>query len=317
MNKTEIELLEITSELGAGTRGSSLGVGALKVVAFNSKSDFFSRYNSSKVKNFNQFLFTKNTTPRAIRIEHIEKEFKEISSNVKNILTKGKFPFLLSGDHSTAASTIAGIQESFPDKRLGVIWVDAHADLHSPYTSPSGNVHGMPLAIACGLDNKTQQVAEVNPETVQYWENLKNLSKNKLKTKDLVFMGVRDTEEPEDYIIESEGIKNFRVVEILEKGGRQVAKETLDLLSDCDIIYVSFDVDCMDPQEISSGTGTPVKDGIRLKDVTEILTELCQSPKLVCFEIVEINPCLDDKINKMAETGFQIIDSLTKIIENR
>ena len=317
MGNKEIQILEITSELGAGTRGSSLGVGALKVVAFNEKSDFFRRYNTKGIKNFNQYLFKKNSTPRAIRIEHITKEFMEISSQVEETLAKDKFPFLLSGDHSTAAATIAGIQNNYPEKRLGVIWVDAHADLHSPYTSPSGNVHGMPLAIACGLDNVSQQISDINKETKKHWEFLKKLSKNSVSTKDLVFMGVRDTEGPEDYIIESEEIKNFRVVEISEKGGKQVAKESLDLLSECDIIYISFDVDCMDPQEISSGTGTPVANGIKLKEVTDILTELCKSPKLVCFEIVEINPCLDEKKNKMAETGFKIIDQLAKIIENK
>ena len=315
--QNKIKLIEITSELGAGTRGASLGVGALKTASYNLNSSFFSDYSSVKVKDYNEFLFKANQTPSAIRIEHVEKEFSEIFSAVNEVFKNKEFPFILAGDHSTAAATIASIQESNPGKRVGAIWVDAHADLHSPYTSPSGNVHGMPLAIACGLDNKAKQVAEVNEDTKVYWENLKNLSNQKLKTEDLVFIGVRDTEDPEDYLIETKGIKNFKVAEISEKGGTQIANETLDLLSNCDIIYISFDVDSMDPQEISHGTGTPVEDGIMLNQVTEILTNLCQSPKLVCFEIVEINPCLDEKTNKMAETGFKIIDNLAKVIENR
>lgn len=312
-----LQLIEVTSELGAGTRGASLGVGALKVAAFNSGSSFFSDYKAEEVPNFNQHLFTPNTTPSAIRIEYITKEFNEVFNTVKNELNNNSFPFILAGDHSTAAATISGIQEANKGKRLGVIWVDAHADLHSPFTSPSGNVHGMPLAIACGIDNLSQKVNDVLPKVEEYWKGLKSLSKESLSTKDLVFIGVRDTEAPEDYLIESEGIKNFKVEEVIKVGGKEIALQTLNLLSACDIIYVSFDVDSMDPVEVSHGTGTPVSGGIPVKEVKEILNTFAASEKLVAFETVEVNPTLDEKKNKMAETTLPIIEEVASIIANR
>jgi len=312
-----LQLIEVTSELGAGTRGASLGVGALKVAAFNSESTFFSDYNSVVVPNFNHYLFSPNTTPSAIRIEHIKKEFNEVFNSVKNELSNNNFPFILAGDHSTAAATIAGIQESHPGKRLGVIWVDAHADLHSPYTSPSGNIHGMPLAIACGVDNISQQVNDVSIKAEEYWKGLKSLSKDSISAKDLVFIGVRDTEAPEDYLMKSEEIKNFKVEDVIKVGGKEIASQTLNLLSGCDIIYVSFDVDSMDPEEVSHGTGTPVSGGIPVDELKLILNAFAASEKLVAFETVEVNPTLDEKKNKMAETTLPIIAEVASIIASR
>lgn len=317
--KKNIEILEITSELGAGTRGASLGVGALKVAAFNKKSDFFSRYESTRVRDFNSFIFQPNKTKNAIRIEHILKEYVQISGSVCSSLERGNFPFLLSGDHSTAAATIAGIKKYDPTSRLGVIWIDAHADIHSPYTSPSGNVHGMPLAVATHIDNLDRQINEVTGETEEYWKKLKLIGGKKpnVNPEDIVYIGVRDAEEPELYLIDKYNIKNFSVDEVKQKGGAKVIKETLDILSECDIIYVSFDVDSMDPEEVSMGTGTPVKNGLPLAITENILLEIAKEDKLCCFEVVEINPCLDNKLNKMAETAFELIDKVACEIEKQ
>jgi len=312
-----LRIVEVTSELGAGSRGASLGVGALKTASINLGSPFFTTYKSKQVKNFNEFLFTENKTPSAIRVEYVTKAFNEVFTSINSVIENKEFPFVLAGDHSTAASTIASIHHSHPGKKLGVIWVDAHADLHSPYTSPSGNIHGMPLAIACGLNNITQKVNNVLPEVEEYWNNLKELGGKNLSTDNLVFIGVRDTEAPEDHLISEKGIKNFTVKEVKENGGKVIAEKTLNLLVDCDIIYVSFDVDSMDPNEVSHGTGTPVDDGIPVKSVTEILLHFANSPKLVCFETVEVNPTLDEKKNKMAETTLEIIEKVAKVISSR
>jgi arginase len=313
----KLKLVEVTSELGAGTRGASLGVGALKTASLNMNSPFFSTYQSVEVKNYNEFLFTENKTPSAIRVEYVTKAFGEVYNSINSVFENNEFPFVLAGDHSTAAATIASIHKSHQGKKLGVIWVDAHADLHSPYTSPSGNIHGMPLAIACGLNNLSQKVNSVLPEVEEYWNNLKALGGNNLNTENLVFIGVRDTEAPEDYLISEKKIKNFSVQEVKEKGGKEIAKQALNLLDDCDIIYVSFDVDSMDPIEVSHGTGTPVIDGIPVQVVSEILIHFANSPKLVCFETVEVNPTLDEKKNKMAEATIEIIEKVAKVISSR
>ena len=313
----KIKIVEITSELGAGTRGASLGVGALRTAAYNKNSNFYKEYAAISVPTYNQYLFSEINTPGAIRIEYIEKQFELIADSIKQTLQSDNFPLILAGDHSTAAATIAGIQQTYPDKTLGVVWVDAHGDLHSPYTSPSGNVHGMPLAIACGIDNKDCSVREISQKALTHWENVKNMSGKNLNPNNLVFVGVRDTEKPEDVLIERLGIKNFEVAEVKEKGGETVAKETLQLLQGCDMLYVSFDVDSMDPQETSHGTGTPVDDGIPVIEVTQLLSTLCSSPKLVCFETVEVNPTLDEKKNKMAEVTISILDEVAKKIADR
>jgi arginase len=315
----DIEVLEIISELGAGTRGACMGVGALKVAAFNKKSNFFIKYEPVVVRDFNEFLFKPYTTINAIRIEHILKEFVQISGSVCSSFERGMFPFLLSGDHSTAAATIAGIKKSHPEARIGSIWVDAHADLHSPYTSPSGNVHGMPLAIASKTDNLAQKVNEITEETKKYWELLKAIGGDNpnINLRDVVFIGLRDTEAPEDYLIKENKIKVIRVDEINEKGVDHAISETFNTLKECDIIYISFDVDSMDPNEVSRGTGTPVDNGLSVAKTKDLLLKLVDNPKVCCFEIVEINPCLDNIINRMAETAFDIIEEVAIAIEKK
>ena len=175
----------------------------------------------------------------------------------------------------------------------------------------------MPLAIACGLDNKSQKVNSILPVVEQYWINLKELGGKNLETNNLVFIGVRDTEAPEDFLIAEKGIRNFSVQEVIENGGKETAKQALNLLENCDIIYVSFDVDCMDPIEVSHGTGTPVDNGIPVKEITELLMQFANSPKIVCFETVEVNPTLDEKKNKMAETTLEIIEKVAGVISSR
>jgi arginase len=203
-----------------------------------------------------------------------------------------------------------------PKLKLGVIWIDAHADLHTPYTTPSGNVHGMPIAISLGEDNIESKVNKPDQETINYWYQLKNVGGicPKITPKDLVYINVRDTEKQEDYLMKKFGIKNFTTAEIRRKGVEKVAIEALSLIDHCDIIYVSFDVDCMDAS-ISKGTGTPVPNGITEKEAGNLVARLMQSNKVCCFEMVEINPTLD-KENLMAENAFEILLRATNQLIN-
>jgi arginase len=159
----------------------------------------------------------------------------------------------------------------------------------------------MPLAVCLNEDNLDCKKNEVSEHTISRWEKLKSVANivPKIITEDLVFIGVRDTEEEEDYLINKHAIRNIKVAELKNKGASTVAKETLTYLEVCDIIYISFDVDSMDCDLVSHGTGTPVKNGFSESEVTELLTELVKSPKLCCFEVTEINPTLDEKTNTM------------------
>jgi arginase len=117
------------------------------------------------------------------------------------------FPVVLSGDHSTSGATITGIRMAKPKARLGVIWIDAHADLHTPYTTPSGNVHGMPLAIAINEDNEEYAVHEPDEETRKYWNQLKTMGKiaPKVLPEDIVYISLRDYQKEEKHLIENMG----------------------------------------------------------------------------------------------------------------
>src|SRR4028119_540476 len=193
-----IKLLEVRSELGAGTRGASLGIDALKVACLNKGSDYFRQFNSVAVPDQNQVLFDKNHFPYAKHIDSIYTVLKGISSTVEQTLRFGEFPLVLAGDHSNAAGTIAGIKATYPHKTLGVVWIDAHADIHSPYTTPSGNVHGMPLGLALANDNLAKQINDVDPETAELWRMCQSLGLQdgpNLDINDLVYVAVRDTEE--------------------------------------------------------------------------------------------------------------------------
>lgn len=314
-----IVLVENKSEIGAGTRGASLGIDAVKIAALNSKSDYFKKAKIVKIENENDRLWEDVSFESAKRIKGVVEVYKRVSETVSEILGKNKFPVLLSGDHSNAGGTIAGIKMAHPDKRLGVIWIDAHADLHSPYTSPSGNIHGMPLATALGEDNTNYAVKEISDEVKKQWERLKNIGNinPKINPEDLVFIGVRDTEDPEDYYIANNKVKTISVEHVRRTGAQEVSEQVLEYLSACDIIYVSFDVDSMDCDLISYGTGTPVQNGLTDQEASGLINHFLIDKRVKCFEVVEINPCLDNKQNKMAETAFRIMEGASAIIEKR
>jgi arginase len=312
-----IKLLEVRSELGAGTRGSGMGIDALRVACLNKGSNYFRRFNSVVVPDLNHVLFDKNHFPYAKHIDSIHTVQKAIASTVEQTLRFGEFPIILAGDHSNANATIAGIKAAYPHKTLGVIWIDAHADIHSPYTTPSGNMHGMPLGAALGEDNRVCQRNQPDPETEFFWRRLQNLAEPgpKLRPEHLVYVAVRDTEEEEEAVIERLGIKWIKLPEFQQKGSRQITREIYEHLRFCDLVYVSFDVDSLD-SEFSKGTGTPVEAGLYLSEAENLCQDLLENDRVVCFEMVEINPTLDNG-NTMAKNAFNILEIATEAIERR
>ena len=312
-----IKLLEVRSELGAGTRGAGMGIDALRVACLNKGSDYFRRFNSVVVPDLNHVLFDKTPFPFAKHIDAIYTVQKGIAATVEQTLRFGEFPLVLAGDHSSANATIAGIKATYPQKTLGVVWIDAHADIHSPYTTPSGNVHGMPLAAALGVDNLAHQRNIPDAETEFFWRRLQNLGEPgpKLTPAHLVYVVVRDTEEQEDALIEELGIKWIKLPEIKAKGSRQLTREIYQHLRFCDMVYISFDVDSLD-SSFSIGTGTPVEDGLYLSEAENLCQDLLENERVICFEMVEINPTLDNG-NTMAKNAFNILEKATDAIERR
>ena len=314
----EIKIIKNRSDIGAGTRGSDMGIDAIEIAAINKKSNYFDSYDFEDVITENESIYNKVNNSFAKRIDSVFNQCKRLSNHVKVNLQEGKFPIVLSGDHSSALGTISGVKAAYPTKRVGVVWIDAHGDLHSPYTSPSGNIHGMPLSAVISDDNLDCQINDVGRETSELWERMKNIGVpgQKVLPEDIVFFGVRDTEEPEDKQMEKYGIKNYMVAEVRYRGLDVCVNEALEKLSNCDVIYVSFDVDAMDCDMISYGTGTPVPKGFDQREIIDIIKGLLASEKVACVEFVEVNPLLDFKGNKMAETAFEVLEEVTKKIKN-
>ncbi|MBE7628965.1 arginase [Tenacibaculum piscium] len=312
-----IKIIKNRSDIGAGTRGADMGIDAIEIAAINQDNDFFNKYDFEDVITENESVYNKKNNSFGKQINSVFNQCKRVSNHVKVNLQEGHFPIVLSGDHSSALGTISGVKAANPTKRVGVIWIDAHGDLHTPYTSPSGNIHGMPLGAVISDDNLDCQINEVDRETADLWDRMKNIGTlgQKALPEDIVFFGVRDTEEPEEKQMEKYGIKNYMVAEVRYRGLEVCVNEALEKLSDCDILYISFDVDAMDCDMISYGTGTPVAKGFDDKEIVQIINGLLASKKVACVEFVEVNPLLDLKGNKMAETAFDVLQQVAKTIE--
>ncbi|HYK77810.1 MAG TPA: arginase [Daejeonella sp.] len=312
----QLQIIEVKSELGAGTRGASIGIDAIKIAALDFGSRYFKQYNSVEVPNENHLLLESTGNQYAKRISGVLTMVERVADEVSKTLKNNQFPVVLAGDHSTAAGTVSGIKKTFPKAKLGLIWIDAHADLHSPYTTPSGNLHGMPMAMILDEDNIESKINTPDQETINYWYQLKNVGNiaPKATYRDVVYIAMRDTEAPEDYLLKKHKMKNFSTAEVRKRGVERIAIDALQYLDHCDMIYVSFDVDSID-SSISKGTGTPVPNGITEREAGNLVSRLMTNDKVCCFEIVEVNPTLD-KENQMAEHAFEILLRATNSLTN-
>jgi len=309
-----IKLIEVPSEIGAGTRGASLGIEAIKIAALDFMSNFFVHFPSERLENENHLLYEPIQSPYAKRIQGVANMFDRINKAVADSIKQNFFPVIISGDHSNAGGTIAGIKAAKPKSKLGVIWIDAHADLHTPYTTPSGNMHGMPLATAIGEDNQEMQVHQIDEKTAKLWNQLKFNGKAgaKVLPEDVVFISLRDFEKEEKHLIDKHGMKVITTADVRRNGPENISRKVLRYLSDCTDIYVSFDVDSLD-SSISKGTGTPVGQGLREREAEDLISKFMQNRKVCCFEITEVNPTLD-KENLMAEIAFNILQRSVNIL---
>ncbi|MDP2088283.1 MAG: arginase [Flavobacteriaceae bacterium] len=313
----KVIVIKNRSDVGAGTRGSDLGIDAIEIAAIVKGDYYFNHYPFEDVPTENETIYNKDKNSFAKRIGSVLNQCNRVCESVQRNLKKNMFPIVLSGDHSSALGSISGIKAAFPDKEIGVVWIDAHADIHSPYTSPSGNIHGMPLAAALSLDNRQLEINKISKETELWWEKMKNVGIPipKIKFDNLVYFGVRDTEESENITIAANNIKNYTVHEMRYRSFDTCLNEAIERLNHCDLIYISFDVDSMDCDLVSDGTGTPVPRGFDAAEVAEIMVKFIKTGKVICFELVEVNPLLDTKGNKMAETAFDILRNITDTIE--
>jgi arginase len=302
------KILVCSSDVGAGKLGASLGPDALRISAINHYYNLFERLpmEEIKIRRINSYS-PGNKKARYIRqIYHTD---RKIADKTCEMLKQGNTLLVLSGDHSNVVGFFSGFREAFPDKKLGLIWVDAHGDIHTPLTSPSGNMHGMPVAALLAFDNESNQKIELKQDVLKNWNRLKYLGKQKISPKldpeDLVYIGIRDLEEEEWAAIERLDIKNYPSTLVHKLGIKKVANDVVKYFEKYDYVYISWDADSLDPT-VSRGTGTPVPGGLSLDEAEILISALTKMPNFKVLEITEINPLLDIE-NSMADAVIKVL----------
>jgi arginase len=226
-------------------------------------------------------------------LELITEKSEQLADIVDQVVAKGAFPLVLGGDHSIAIGTLAGIGKHY--NNLGVIWYDAHGDLNTADTSPSGNIHGMPLAVSLGLGHKKlTEIGGYSP---------------KIKPENIVIIGARALDEGEKDLIKEKGIKVYTMHEIDRMGMAKVIEETISYLrTKTDGVHLSLDLDALDPLDCP-GVGTPVYGGITYRESHLAMEMLAEAEIITSAEFVEVNPILDER-NKTATVAVELMGSL-------
>ncbi len=309
-----IKLIEVYSDIAGSKKGASLGIDALKQSCEDIDSQYFKNFLSEAILDENEAHEHGSDYEHAKYIDKIYLVVSRLAQRVKALREKNLFPIVLAGDHASCAGTMHGLRMAHPEDEIGVVYIDAHADIHSPYTSDSGNLHGMPLAMACGLDNKNSAINKPSDEEIDYWDKLKFMAGTKasIKPENVVFCALRDFEKPEEDLIKEYNIKTCTVEDITYNGIKNTVTDIFEKLSHCKHIYVSFDVDSIDPAYVP-GTGTPVHNGLSYDQALQLNLELIKNKKVCCWEIAEINP-LYNKSNNDSEKIFHILEKVTNML---
>lgn len=218
---------------------------------------------------------------------------RRLAELVSDIVSQNRFPLILGGDHSISIGTIAGISKYY--EQLGVIWFDAHGDLNTKETSPSGNIHGMPLAVNLGYGEKVlTEIGNYSP---------------KIKPEHVTIIGARSLDEGEKQLIRELGIKVYTMHEVDRLGMAAIMEDVIAYFQKhADGLHISFDLDCLDPLD-APGVGTPVLGGLTYRESHLAMEMLAEANLVTSAEFVEVNPILDER-NKTARTAVALIGSL-------
>ena len=289
----QIALIGVPMDLGAGTRGSNLGPEAIRIAGIKKRLEKIG-YQVDDRRDITAERREAQTQPGSNlkNLNEIARVNRLLCQEVSESMKEGKIPVILGGDHSIAIGSIFGVLQN--RKNLGVIWFDAHGDINTRDTSPSGNIHGMPVSVLMGMGP----------------EELTSIGNGAfLKRENIVYVGSRDLDSEERKAMKEQGIKVFTMYEIDDMGIKKVMEEAIRIAGDgTDGIHVSFDMDAMDP-EIAPGTGTKVPGGMGYRETHYALEMIAKSDKLVSVEFVEVNPLLDQG-NRTAEAAVALSGSL-------
>jgi arginase len=292
-----IRILGVPLDLGQTRRGVDMGPSAVRVAGLEARLEALGHV----VEDGGNIAVAipeqkKEGDPHAKYLKEITATCTKHAETVVKTLEATKVPLVLGGDHSVAAGTVAGVAEFYrqqrrQDQRIGLIWIDAHADINTPETSPSGNVHGMPLAAIMGLGP-----AEL--------ANIYNFSP-KVHAENCVLVGVRDIDAREKENIRRTGIEVYTMRDIDERGMRTVIEEALRVAGRGTAGYhVSLDMDWIDPED-APGVGTPVRGGASYREAHLAMEIIADHGRMTSFEIVEVNPVIDEH-NRTADLAVEL-----------
>jgi arginase len=292
-----IAIIGAPMDLGAGRRGVDMGPSALRLAGLDERIaalgyDFVDLGNVEVEQPESLCVIETN----ARYLPQIVQTCTRLAETVDRVACEGKLPLVLGGDHSVAVGTVSGLSKHYRERgcAIGLIWVDAHADMNTPSSSPSGNVHGMPLACCVGdgppeLTGIYDYAPKVNPGNV-------------------AIVGLRTVDRHEVANIQSTGVHTFTMRQIDERGLRSVMSEAMEVASaGTEGFHVSFDMDSVDPQE-APGVGTPVRGGLTYREAHLVMEIINDSGRMLGMEIVEVNPVLDIA-NQTAILGVELVMS--------
>jgi len=295
--KSHIAVIGAPMDLGAGRRGVDMGPSALRLAGLNDKLASLG-YEVEDLGNVRvEQPETAPVGPADARyLSQIAHTCERLADMVEKAADGGRVPLVLGGDHSVAAGSVAGMSRHFRRAQLktGLIWIDAHADMNTPSTSPSGNVHGMPLACLIGLGpRELTHIAGYAPA---------------IEPSSVALIGLRSVDEVERLNVRGTGVHPFTMRDIDERGMVAVMKEAIEIVSAGTAgFHLSLDMDAIDPRE-APGVGTPVRGGITYREAHLAMELICDSGGMMSMEIVEVNPVLDEA-NRTALLGVELIMS--------
>ncbi|MTD31233.1 arginase [Planomicrobium sp. YIM 101495] len=296
MNKLNVSLIGVPMDHGQNRRGVDMGPSAIRYAGVKERIESLghSVVDEGDV-HVGKADGERDEDSNLRNLEVITDAMEELGARVQQVAEAGKFPLVLGGDHSIAIGTLAGISPQY--ENLGVIWYDAHADMNTSETSPSGNIHGMPLAASFGHGHeKLTHIRGFSP---------------KVKPENIVIIGARSVDPGERELIRERGIRVYSMHEIDKLGMNAVIEDALRYLKEergTDGIHLSLDLDGIDPM-YTPGVGTPVPGGISYRESHLAMEMLYDAGVITSAEFVEVNPILDEK-NKTADVAVALIGSL-------
>ena len=291
----KIRIIGVPMDLGASRRGVDMGPSALRVAGLQARLKQLPR----QVEDMGNIVVKQpEEQPYGVKnakyLEEISDTCKGLAESVRKTLDEDLLPLVLGGDHSIAVGTTAGAAAHYQkeSKRIGLIWLDAHGDMNTPDSSPSGNVHGMPLASIMGYGpGELTELAGIKPM---------------VEPRSVALVGVRDLDSKERRLVKESGVHVFTMRDIDERGMREVMSEALRFTNDDTAgMAVSLDMDFVDPTD-APGVGTPVRGGVTYREAHLALEMIADSRSMVSFELVEINPVIDLH-NTTAILGVELV----------